>query len=219
MQIEGGIFVFVSDEIGDCGELYEEVPEHELVRKGQHGDVKAFEELVRRTQDQCFRIATGILGVEEDAQDEVQNAYWLAYSRIRLFDFRAKFASWLTRIVINRCLMRLRQARRFPTVRNSWQNPEGISSFFEGTDAATPELELGQKQVRQLLRRELRSIPPLLRTPIELHYLEEMPVKKIARRLGLSTAATKSRLHRGQAYLRDRMMKHIPEGGSAAFVA
>jgi RNA polymerase sigma-70 factor, ECF subfamily len=211
--------VFISADIGDCEELYLELPEDELVRKSQRGDVRAFEELIRRTQDQSFRIAIGILGVEEDARDEVQNAYWLAYSRIRLFDFRAKFASWLTRIVINRCLMRLRQARRFPTVRREWQNSEGSYGFFEGIDAATPEMEVGQKQIRQLLRRELRSIPPLLRTPIELHYLEEMPVKTIARRLGLSTAATKSRLHRGQLYLRDRMMKHIPEGGWAALVA
>ena len=211
--------MFVPNETGDCRELYLDLPEHELVRKVQNGDVDAFEELIRRTQDQCFRIATSILGAEEDARDEMQNAYWLAYSRIRLFDFRAKFASWLTRIVINRCLMRLRQARRYPTVRSERQNSEGSYALFEGTDAATPELELGQKQVRQLLRRELRSIPPLLRTPIELHYLDEMPIKKIARHLGLSTAATKSRLHRGQLYLRDRMMKHIPEGGPAAFVA
>jgi RNA polymerase sigma-70 factor (ECF subfamily) len=211
--------VFVSGEIGDSRQYYSEISERDLVRKSKEQDAEAFEELIRRTQDQSFRIATAILGVEEDAQDEVQNAYWLAYSRIGLFDFRAKFASWLTRIVINRCLMRLRQARRAPTVRNEWQNSEGASCLFEGIDAATPELELGQKQVRQLLRRELRSIPPLLRTPIELHYLEEMPVKTIARRLGLSTAATKSRLHRGQVYLRDRMMKHMPEGGSAAFVA
>jgi RNA polymerase sigma-70 factor (ECF subfamily) len=211
--------VFVPDHADDFGIRYPHFSERELVLKSKEGDVKAFEELIRRTQDQCFRIATGILGVEEDARDEVQNAYWLAYSRIGLFDFRAKFASWLTRIVINRCLMRLRQARRCPTVRNEWKNSNSGSSLFEGIDAATPELELGQKQVWQLLRRELRSIPPLLRTPIELHYLEEIPLKTIARRLGLSTAATKSRLHRGQIYLRDRMMKHIPEGGSAAFVA
>jgi RNA polymerase sigma-70 factor, ECF subfamily len=211
--------VFVSGEIGDSRHYYSDLSERDLVRKSKEQDAEAFEELIRRTQDQSFRTATAILGVEEDARDEMQNAYWLAYSRIAVFDFRAKFASWLTRIVINRCLMRLRQARRCPTVRNEWQNPEGASCLFEGIDAGTPELELEQKQVRQLLHRELRSIPPVLRTPIELHYLEELPVKTIARRLGLSTAATKSRLHRGQLYLRERMMKHMPERGWAAFVA
>ncbi|MBV8866950.1 MAG: hypothetical protein JO210_16260 [Acidobacteriaceae bacterium] len=78
---------------------------------------------------------------------------------------------------------------------------------------------MGKREVMQALRRELRHVPPLLRRPIEMHYISELPVKDVASALGLSEAATKSRLHRGHLYLRDRMLKHAARRGPASLIA
>jgi RNA polymerase sigma-70 factor (ECF subfamily) len=196
--------------------LWREVPEYELVRLAKSGNVPAFEELVARTTDVCLRVATSILKSREDARDEVQNAFWLAYSRLELFTFQSEFSTWLARIVINRCLLRLRSCQRKPLVASHTTTEDGRSHPYEAVTSETPEINLGRHEVNQALRRELRSIPPLLRIPIELHYINELPVKDVAIELGLTVSAVKSRLHRGHLFLRGRMLKHAARSGPAS---
>jgi len=196
--------------------LWRDVPEYELVRLAKSGNVPAFEELVARTTDVCLRVATSILRSREDARDEVQNAFWLAYSRLELFTYQSKFSTWLARIVINRCFLRLRSCQRRPLVANHTTKEGGQPHTYEAVTSETPEINLGRHEVNQALRRELRSIPPLLRIPIELHYINELPVKDVAKELGLTVSAVKSRLHRGHLFLRGRMLKHAAPSGPAS---
>src|SRR5579885_2221219 len=86
--------------------------EEALVRQAQAGDQDAFGELMRRHYTASLKTAISILRVREEAEDEVQNAYWKAYQYVGQFQGDAQFSTWLTRIVVNQCLMRLRQARR-----------------------------------------------------------------------------------------------------------
>lgn len=196
-----------------------DMPENELVQSAQNGDSAAFEELIRRTTDLCLRVAIAILGNREDARDEVQNAVWLAYSRLELFTCQSKFSTWLVRIVINRCLMRLRGNKRTPVVSNEVLTENGEWYTCDAFSRETPEGEFGRREVREAVRRELRAMPPLLRTPIEMHFIDELPVKEVARELGLTVAAAKSRLHRGHLYLRQRMLKHASRHGPSSLTA
>src|ERR1700749_2620231 len=105
--------------------LWIDLPEYELVRLAKIGNDAAFEELVSRTTDICMRMATCILRSREDARDEVQNAFWLAYSRIKLFTYQSKFSTWLVRIVMNCCFLRLRASQRMPLVQNQVATEDG----------------------------------------------------------------------------------------------
>ena len=194
-------------------------PEHELVRLTKTGDIAAFEELVSRTKDICIRIATCILKSREDARDEVQNAFWLAYSKIHLFTYQSKFSTWLARIVINRCFLRLRTSQRKPIVSNQVSTADGGWYSCEAIVHETPEIDFARQETKRVLRRELSNVPSLLRIPIEMHYIDELPVKDVAVHLGLTTAAVKSRLHRGHLFLRDRMLKHVARRGPASLTA
>lgn len=196
--------------------LWQDVAEHELVRLAKMGNVAAFEELLSRTTDICLRIAASILKSREDARDEVQNAFWLAYSRLELFTYQSKFSTWLVRIVINRCFLRLRSSQRRPVAVSLITTDDGRTRTYEAVTKETPEVDLGRQEVNQTLRRELRGIPPLLRIPIELHYINELPVKEVAIQLGLTISAVKSRLHRGQIFLRGRMLRHATRSGLAS---
>ena len=196
-----------------------DVPEAELVRLAKQGHIAAFEELMNRTRDLGTRVATCILKDKEEARDEVQNAFWLAYSRIQLFTYESKFSTWFIRILINCCYMRLRILRKLPLVTIDRDAAQSSRLPFEAVSRTTPEMELGKRQVHQALRRELNSIPPLLRVPIEMHYIRELPMKEVAQELGVSVAAAKSRLHRAQMYLRERMLKHAPRRGPVSLTA
>lgn len=190
--------------------------EHDLVGLAQSGDRAAFQELLGRSRDGCIRMATVILRNPADAEDEVQNAFCKAYTHLSLFSRQSTFSTWVTRIVINHCLMRHRRSQRLRFV--SYENTvyeAGWHIVHEPVGVETPEYGLGRQELTNILRSELRRIPPLLRVPLEMRFFQERSVEDVAVALGISIAAAKSRLHRGQAYLKDRMLRHCGRRGAA----
>jgi RNA polymerase sigma-70 factor, ECF subfamily len=194
--------------------------EDELVRMTQAGDECAFTELVRRNQRSCAKLAFSILRDRQDAEDEVQNAMWKAFEHIGQFQQDSKFSTWLTRIVVNQCLMRLRQVRRvrFLYLDESHGGEEQLTLELRDM-RKTPEQELGKSQIGGALAREIRRIPPLLRTVFLLRDIQELPMPDVAEALGISVAAAKSRLLRARVELRRRMEKHQGRVGPATLLA
>lgn len=199
---------------------YGAIPDHELVTATQQGNDVAFAELIRRHQSSCRKLAISILKDKQDAEDEVQNALWKAFQHIGQFQQDSKFSTWLTRIVVNQCLMRLRQQRRA-----KWLY---IDDVQVGDDVVTlelpdvrksPETELGRSEVAAVLNREICRIPPLLRNVFLLRDIQEMPMPDVAEKLGISVAAAKSRLLRARIELRTRMEKHFGRLGPATLMA
>lgn len=194
--------------------VWETKPDEDLVRLAQAGDTGAFTELTRRNYAISLRLAISILRDREEAEDEVQNAYWKAFRRLDQFHFEAKFSTWITRIVVNQCLMRLRSARRASLIYLDDVRPGEDRGVIELTDSGhTPETATGMRELSALLSREIRRIPPLLRRVLELREVDELPMPEVAERLGISIAAAKSRLLRARAELRERMARHCGQKG------
>jgi DNA-directed RNA polymerase specialized sigma24 family protein len=84
----------------------------ELVERVAQRDQAAFETLMRRHNSRLFRVARAILRDDVEAEDAMQDAYLDAYRHISDFRGGAQLVTWLTRIVINHALMRLRRRRR-----------------------------------------------------------------------------------------------------------
>ena len=84
----------------------------ELIRIGSH---EAFEILRGRHEKSLLKTAIHILRNREDGEDAVQDSFLRAYRRIETFSGRSTVSTWLTRIVINTCLMQLRKQRTRPT--------------------------------------------------------------------------------------------------------
>src|SRR6202051_519688 len=89
-----------------------EKPEYELIAACKLGDNAAGTELLGRHYASSLRLARGMLRSEEESQDAVQSAYFSALRHIRNFRGDATFKTWITRIVMNECLARLRERRR-----------------------------------------------------------------------------------------------------------
>ncbi len=195
---------------------YSHLEDPELVVLAQRGDNDAFAELVQRHQSTCRRLAISILKHAEDAEDEVQNALWKAFEHIGQFQQDAKFSTWLSRIVVNQCLMRLRKDKRVRPV--SIDEPVSAEDNLRmelPDERSTPEEALGQAELSEVLKTEIRRIPPLLRDVFILRDVEERPMEEISEKLGISIAAAKSRLLRARLELRSRMQKHLGVMGLA----
>src|SRR6476646_11248442 len=83
-----------------------------LVQRIGEGDHAAFESLMRKYNGKLFRVARSILRDDGDAEDALQDAYLEAYSHLGEFRGGSELSTWLTRIVINQALMRLRKEKR-----------------------------------------------------------------------------------------------------------
>jgi RNA polymerase sigma-70 factor (ECF subfamily) len=190
--------------------------EADLLQLAQRGSAVAFQELISRARSSCIRIATVILRNPADAEDEVQNAFWKAYTHLALFNHQSMFSTWLTRIVINHCLMRHRRARKLRFVPFNMTGHGNVSFIVqEPQERETPERALGRVETNDILRDELRKLPALLRIPLEMRYFQDCSVLEVAEGLGISKAAAKSRLNRAQEYLKDRMLRHCGRRGAA----
>ena len=196
------------------------VLDDQLVVMAQGGDNVAFTELVERHQSTCKRLALSILRDQSDAEDEVQNALWKAYEHLGQFQQDAKFSTWLSRIVVNQCLMRLRKDRRakFLYLDEGVAGEEVVTLDLPDL-AETPEEALAHLEIGTVLKTEINRIPPMLRDVFLLRDVEELPMPDVASRLGITIAAAKSHLLRARYELWERMEKHQGRMGVATLTA
>ena len=191
-----------------------------LVTRAQEGSEDAFSELTNRNYNVSLKLAQSILRDRQEAEDEVQNAYWKAYQHLAQFQQDSKFSTWITRIVVNQCLMRLRQKKRANFFYlDDTQQTEGRRAVELPDERQTPEQTVGQRELSEVLKREINRIPPMLRHAFVLRDVQELPMPEVAERLGISVAAAKSRLLRARAELRDRLQKHTGRLGTATLTA
>src|SRR5690606_10113918 len=117
------------------------------------GDQPALEALMRRHNQRLFRVARALLKDDQEAEDAVQEAYLSAYRHASGFRGDAQVTTWLSRIVVNGCLMRLRQRRAHPVL-----VPFSPTVVEEAPSTESPMRQTDQPQYRDVLRTEIRRL-------------------------------------------------------------
>ena len=186
--------------------------EQELIELARQGDSAAFGELINRHYNMCLKRASSLIRNPTDAEDEVQNACWKAFERLAQFRGEGTFAAWLSRIVENQCLMRIREDRQAHFLYLD-QSTEANVRVELVAQVPGPEDTLGDEELEYLLQKEISRIPPLLRNVMLLSDVERLPMPDVAARLGVSVPAAKSRLGRARVELRARLKKYCGRRG------
>jgi len=188
-----------------------------LVAAARNGDARAFEQLIERHRSACLKRATLMIRNRSAAEDEVQNAFWKAFQRLDQYRGEGSFGAWLSRIVENQCLMRIREERnlRFVYLDESTETNGRLELVGQVAD---PEDEFGADEVVSLMRKEISRLPPLLRKVMLLRDLDQFSMPEVALRLGLSVPAAKSRLMRARTELRCRFTKHCGRKGAGTLM-
>jgi RNA polymerase sigma-70 factor (ECF subfamily) len=162
-------------------------------------------------------LATFFLRNRGDAEDEVQNAFSKAFAHIDQYQGNAEFSTWLARIVTNQCLMLMRVKRRTRFIYLDESASAQDAPPMELADCGPdPEGEYAFRQMKSVLRTEIRRIPPMLRNVMVLRDIQELPMTDVAGRLGITVPAAKSRLLRARTELRSRLMKHAERNASGS---
>jgi RNA polymerase sigma-70 factor (ECF subfamily) len=194
--------------------------DRDLLVRLRNGDLAAFEPLMRRHNQMLFRAARSILKSDEEAEDAVQEAYLLAYRSLPSFRGHASLATWLTRIVINESLHRLRRDRTRTQVIEIGGGPEHDAAFESAQDQSAdgfPEQSAMRADAQRLLESRIDALPDAFRTVFVLRSLEEMSVPEIAECLGIPEATVRTRHFRARSLLRESLSRDIDVALEGAF--
>jgi len=181
--------------------------EQGLIRLGLKGNQAALEALFARHSGALYQSALKLLGNPEDAEDALQEGMLSAFKNLRRFEGRSKFSSWLTRIVINAALMRLRSQRAHQTVSADQPLGEAELTLAEqlADPAPDPERLYARQELRRLLDRNLTELSPEMRTAVLLRDIEGLSTQEAAEALGVPENTLKSRLHRARLQLAEQI--------------
>lgn len=197
-------------------------PEAPLLERLRAGEEAACEALVRDHTARLLAVARRYVRNEEDARDAVQEAFIAAFRAIGRFEGGSSLSTWLHRIAINCCLMKLRSGRRHPETSIEELLPRFDESGHRlSADEAWPEsveTALARRQTRDQVRAAIARLPERHRAVILLRDIEEMSTEEAARLLQLTPNAVKIRLHRARQALRTVLAQSLSGGGAAGSV-
>ena len=177
-----------------------------FVERLRTGDERAFEQLFLAYGGRMLRVARRILRNEEEARDAVQDAFISAFRSICRFEGASRLTTWLHRIVVNACLMRLRGKRGheevdieplLPKFKEDGHQVQSSQPWRELSDAEYERIEL-----KAIVRGCIDRLPETYRTIVLLRDVEELSTEEAAEALGISVPAAKVRLHRARQALR-----------------
>jgi RNA polymerase sigma factor (sigma-70 family) len=194
--------------------------EEDLIRRISGRDPTAFETLMRRYNSRLFRVARAILRDDAEAEEALQDAYLDAFRHIGDFRGGSRLATWLTRIVINHALMRLRKQRRerivVPIARPiGHDQPAEADVADERTETAY--VTTLRRELRQVLERRIDELPLSFRAVFVMREVEDMSVEETADSLGIPPATVRTRLFRARALLRDALARDIDGATAGVF--
>lgn len=187
--------------------LLDPAGEAALVARLRAGDGAAYEEAFRAHDGAMTAVARGFFADPGEAAEAVQDARVSAFRGMGGFAGTARLGTWLHRVTVNACLMRLRARRRRRTVPLDGSSLDGSSL---GGGRLPGRSDSGEHPVRRLARAEaaarvracVNRLPAAYREVIRLRDLEEFDTDETAARLGTNAGVVKTRLHRARHALR-----------------
>ena len=182
----------------------------ELVRRALERDGDAFATIMQRHNQRLYRIARSVLRNSVEAEDAVQEAYVAAFSHLATYRGESPLVAWLSRIVMNEALGRLRRKPAATDFAPLEAVPEAeIIQFPSSATNEDPERIMAQRQILQLVENATDALPEVYRVVFVTRVIEGMSVEETADLLRIKSETVKTRLHRARQLLREQLNKQI----------
>jgi RNA polymerase sigma factor (sigma-70 family) len=182
-------------------ELREE--ERALVKRAQGGDLRAYDDLVRRFQQRIYGTIYQMTSNHEDANDLAQETFIKAYQAIHSFKGDSSFFTWLYRIAVNKTLNFLKSRKNKTQLSlndldfNLENDPEILGLIVEHT----PQRDAGLAELQEKLNAAMQKLSEVHRLVVTLHDIQGMSHEEIGAIMNCNTGTVRSRLH----YARQQM--------------
>lgn len=168
-----------------------------LVVRARGGDLKAYEQLVRRYQGPIYRLAVRMLASRADADDVVQDVFLTVWRRLDQLERDAAFVGWLYRTATNRCLNVLRNRKPVAEADLDQHASTSVTGRPERTAETNAQMEA--------LTKALNALTPEQRACWLLCEVHGRSYDEIAQAVGATSTAVRGRIARARAQLAEVM--------------
>lgn len=183
--------------------------DEELIERFQHGDLYAFDLIVKRYKNQLLNFIFRFLGNQEEAEDLVQETFLRVYKNRRAYRKVAKFSTWIYTIAGNLAKTELRKRKRrkiFSITDLGYEEKD-----YEISDVAfSPEDQVNGLITEEIVQREIEGLSPKFREVIILRDIQELSYEEISKIVRIPLGTVKSRVNRGRLKLQERLKPFLP---------
>ena len=185
----------------------------DLVELSKEGDQQAIAQLYDRTSKRAYYLAKQLVKDEDQAQDIVQDAYVKVFTNLHLLEQVENFQGWLNTIVVNKSKDYLKKKKPMLFSQMVSEEDGGRELDFEDEGGYfSPDRRVDYTETKRLIQGMIDRLPQEQRMAIVLFYLEEMPVKQIARVMECSEGTVKSRLNYGRKAIKAQVLELEKKG-------
>jgi len=176
----------------------EVLSDEKVIQKILEGETAVFEILIRRYNPVLYRIGRMYGFNHHDTEDLMQDAHVAAYMQLAAFEHRATYKTWISRIMINKCIYKQKYGY--------YKNEIPDEQVYE-TNAATIQTEQNMlnRELSSVLERSLESIPVIYRSVFVLREVQGFSIAETAELLGITPVNVKVRLNRAKSLLQKQL--------------
>jgi len=158
----------------------------ELIRQFKNGDIRGYNEIVRKYQRQVYWIIRKIVQDHDETDDITQEVFIKVHSALKDFREESNLFTWLYRIATNFALNHVKKVKVKNTV-----SLEVVTEQFEDTEQLADEL-IDEERKSKILEKAIETLPPQQRAVFNMRYYDELPYEEISQVLGKSVGGIKA---------------------------
>src|SRR5215217_7917049 len=185
-----------------------QLSEAEIVRKIVAGETALFEIIIRRNNTALYKVARSYGFNHQDAQDLMQETYLTAYTQLEQFENRSLLKTWLTKILIHKCLYKLNYGyykREQPAGDAFTDNTESMQPTTKKPDGESAVL---RREFSNLIEHAVQQLPVSYKTVFVLRVVEGFSIAETAELLNISAINVKVRLNRAKTMLQQKLEQY-----------
>ncbi|HEV7620165.1 MAG TPA: sigma-70 family RNA polymerase sigma factor [Flavisolibacter sp.] len=176
-----------------------------------NGDTAVFGRIIKNTEGLVAQIVFKMIPNAEDRKDIIQDIYMKSYNKLKGFKFQSSLSTWIWQISFNTCLSWL-DKKKFVLIDDLYDSGDDKDSaietlYFNGkiADPNSSEMNLVQKDLASIFRREIDNLSPLYKTLVTLYHQEGLSYDELVLITGLPPGTVKSYLFRARKTLKDNL--------------
>jgi RNA polymerase sigma-70 factor, ECF subfamily len=185
------------------------VEEMELVRRARRGDLKSYDELVKRYQQRIYATIYHMTSNHEDANDLAQDSFIKAYQALKSFKGGSSFYTWLYRIAVNKTInfLKQRKNRTHMSLNDLDFNAEHDTDLIALISDKTPRRDAGLAELQEKLNAALLKLSEPHRLVVVLHDVQGESHEEIAKVMDCNIGTVRSRLF----YARQQLQGYLAD--------
>ena len=180
----------------------------------ENNNEQAFNLIIKRYENIVFGLAYRIIGNHSLCEEVMQEVFLILTKKLSTFREESKFSTWLYRVVVNVCyLYKKTEYKHTSNLRlDKEMNDDGDTKFIDNLEdkrACSPYEESKSSEMIEMVERELKNLPEKYRVVFVLRDVDGLTNPEVAKILGITLAAVKSRILRARKFLKSRLQNKL----------